>query len=60
MIAADARSPLDRVREKLEETFGEFELAQTPEPHVQRAEEDLVGDAQPRPCASAGSSRSTT
>jgi proteasome accessory factor BC len=43
MIAADARSPLERVRAKLEETFGEFELAQTPEPHVKRAEEDLVG-----------------
>jgi proteasome accessory factor BC len=43
MIAADASSPLERVRAKLEETFGEFELAQTPEPHVQRAEEDLVG-----------------
>jgi proteasome accessory factor C len=42
MIAADARSPLDRVRAKLEETFGEFELQQTPEPQVQRAEEDLV------------------
>src|SRR5947199_4201535 len=42
MIAADARSPLERVRAKLEETFGEFELAQTPEPHIQRAEEDLV------------------
>ena len=43
MIAADAGSALDRVRDKLEETFGEFELAQTPELHVQRAEEDLVG-----------------
>src|SRR6476661_7847983 len=43
MIAADAGSALDRVRAKLEGTFGEFELAQTPEPHVQRAEEDLVG-----------------
>jgi proteasome accessory factor C len=42
MIAADARTPLERVRAKLEETFGEFELVQTPEPHVQRAEEDLV------------------
>src|SRR6478672_1396064 len=42
MIAADARTPLERVRAKLEDTFGEFELAQTPEPHVQRAEEDLV------------------
>jgi len=42
MIAADARTPLERVRAKLEETFGEFELVQTPEPHAQRAEEDLV------------------
>ncbi len=42
MIAADARTPLDRVRAKLEETFGEFELLQTPEPHVDEAEEDLV------------------
>jgi proteasome accessory factor BC len=42
MIAADARTPLERVRAKLEETFGEFELAQTPEPQVPRAEEDLV------------------
>jgi proteasome accessory factor C len=42
MIAADAHTPLDRVRRKLEETFGEFDLAQTPEPHVERAEEDLV------------------
>jgi proteasome accessory factor BC len=42
MIAADAHTPLDRVRRKLEETFGEFELVQTPEPHVDAAEEDLV------------------
>jgi predicted DNA-binding transcriptional regulator YafY len=42
MIAADAHTPLDRVRKKLEETFGEFELAQTPEPDVPRAEVDLV------------------
>src|SRR2546421_2972568 len=42
MIAADARTPLDRVRKKLEETFGEFELAQTPEPQVGEAEEDFV------------------
>jgi len=42
MIAADAHTPLARVRRKLEETFGQFELAQTPEPHVERAEEDLV------------------
>jgi proteasome accessory factor BC len=42
MIAADAHTPLERVRRKLEETFGEFELAQTPEPDVSRTEEDLV------------------
>jgi predicted DNA-binding transcriptional regulator YafY len=42
MIAADTHTPLERVRRKLEETFGEFELAQTPEPDVPRAEEDLV------------------
>jgi proteasome accessory factor C len=29
-IAAEVHTPLDRVRRKLEETFGEFELAQTP------------------------------
>jgi proteasome accessory factor BC len=42
MIAADAHTPLERVRRKLEETFGEFQLAQTPEPDVPRSEEDLV------------------
>jgi proteasome accessory factor BC len=42
MIAADAHTPLERVRRKLEETFGEFALAQTPEPDVPRSEEDLV------------------
>jgi proteasome accessory factor C len=41
MIAAGAQTPLDRVRAKLEETFGAFELTQTPEPHA-GAEEDLV------------------
>ena len=30
-IAAEAHTPLDRVRKKLEETFGQFELAQTPQ-----------------------------
>src|SRR5581483_968063 len=34
MIAAGAHSPLDRVRAKLEETFGAFDLAQTPAPHA--------------------------
>jgi predicted DNA-binding transcriptional regulator YafY len=42
MIAADARTPLDRVRKKLEDTFGEFDLAQTPAPHVGEVEEDLI------------------
>jgi proteasome accessory factor C len=42
MITADSRSPLEKVRDKLEETFGQFELAQTPEPHVGEPEEELV------------------
>ena len=42
MIAADAHTQLGRVRRKLEETFGQFELAQTPEPHVELPEEDLI------------------
>jgi proteasome accessory factor BC len=42
MIAADAQTPLDRVRRKLEETFGEFDLAQTPQSSTGAAEEDLV------------------
>jgi len=42
MIAADAHTPLDRVRRKLEETFGEFELAQTPQPYAGSEEERLV------------------
>ena len=42
MIAADSHTPLGKVRKKLEETFGQFELAQAPEPDVERAEEDLV------------------
>ncbi len=41
-IAAAAHTPLDRVRRKLEETFGQFELAQTPAPLVRDAEEELV------------------
>ncbi len=41
MVAADAHSPLDRVRAKLEETFGAFELTQTPAPHAGE-EEGLV------------------
>jgi proteasome accessory factor BC len=43
MIAADAHSPLTRVRKKLEETFGQFDLERTPEPQVGGEEVDLVG-----------------
>ena len=43
MIAADAHTPLERVRRKLEETFGQFDLGQTAEPQGARAEEKLVG-----------------
>src|SRR3990170_1079103 len=42
MIAADAHSPLERVRKKLEDTFGRFELSQTPEPLIDLPEERLV------------------
>ncbi len=44
MIAASAHTPLDRVRAKLEETFGQFPLAQPPEqaPSVDETEEDIV------------------
>jgi predicted DNA-binding transcriptional regulator YafY len=42
MIAAEANDPLRNVRRKLEETFGQFDRAQTPEPHVGAEEEDLV------------------
>ena len=41
MIAAGSSTPLDRVRAKLEEAFGQFDLAQTPTPQA-GAEEDLV------------------
>jgi proteasome accessory factor BC len=42
MIAAQAHSPLDRVRKKLEETFGQFDLGQAPEPDADTEEEKLV------------------
>jgi len=42
MIAADAHTPLDRVRKKLEETFGQFELSQSPPRRSGEAEADLV------------------
>jgi len=41
MIAAEAHTPLERVRRKLEETFGQFELRQTPEPST-GSEEELI------------------
>jgi proteasome accessory factor C len=41
MISAGSSSPLERVRAKLEEAFGAFDLAQTPTPQA-GAEEDLV------------------
>jgi proteasome accessory factor BC len=41
-IAADAHTPLKRVRKKLEETFGRFELAGTPAAGGASAEEKLV------------------
>jgi proteasome accessory factor C len=42
MIAAEAHSPLTRVRKKLEETFGQFDVERTPEPSIETEEEDLV------------------
>jgi len=41
MIAADTRSPLDKVRAKLEETFGQFDLGGTAD-SSDSAEEELV------------------
>jgi predicted DNA-binding transcriptional regulator YafY len=41
MVAAGSHSPLERVRAKLEQTFGAFDLTQTPAPHVGE-EEGLV------------------
>ena len=41
-IAAEAHTQLKRVRRKLEETFGRFDLAATPEPRDASDEETLV------------------
>src|SRR6187551_1036294 len=41
-IAAEAHTPLDRVRKKLEETFGQFDLPQTLRGDAGDAEEKLV------------------
>ena len=42
MIAAEAHRPLVKVRRKLEETFGQFDLVQTAEPPPDRVEERLI------------------
>jgi proteasome accessory factor C len=42
MIAAEAHTGLDRVRKKLEETFGQFELAETPSAQSDTDEEEFV------------------
>src|SRR5437764_1908659 len=42
MIAAEAHTPLERVRKKLEETFGQFALVETPEPNGDDSEENFV------------------
>jgi proteasome accessory factor C len=42
MIAAEAQTPLERVRRKLEETFGAFELPDAPEPEAGTDEERLI------------------
>ena len=41
--AAPRLTPLDRVRNKLEETFGQFELSTTATPQIEPEAEDLVG-----------------
>lgn len=42
MIAAEAHTPLERVRRKLEETFGQFQLRETPAPRFPAGEEELI------------------
>ncbi len=42
MVAAEAHTPLERVRKKLEETFGEFELPEPPESEAGSEEEGLI------------------
>ena len=43
MIAAEAHTPLERVRRKLEESFGQFELREADEPTAASPEEALIG-----------------
>ena len=59
MIAAEAHRPLDKVRRKLEETFGEFDLAQTAEPRGDRDRGAADRDAQ-RTASSAGDSSTSS
>jgi proteasome accessory factor C len=42
MIAAEAHTPLERVRGKLEETFGQFELHESADPPAVNEEEELI------------------
>jgi proteasome accessory factor C len=42
MIAAEAQTPLERVRRKLEETFGEFALPEATDPEAGSEEEQLI------------------
>jgi proteasome accessory factor C len=42
MIAAEAHTPLDRVRRKLEETFGQFDAPEATEPEPPSEEEEIV------------------
>ena len=58
MVAADAHTPLDRVRAKLEETFGAFDLRRPPTPHGRRARR--TSSRRSRSVESTGSSRSST
>ena len=59
-IAAQAHTPLDRVRKKLEETFGQFEDHQAPQSGTESDEEGLVADASRTRSSSGAWSRSTT
>ena len=42
MIAAEAQTPLERVRKKLEDTFGEFAMPEATEPEAGTEEEQLI------------------
>ena len=59
MIAAEAHSPLARVRKKLEETFGQFELERRPS-RTPATTRRISSRRSPAASASSGSSRSST